>query len=218
MTPTEEERIAARRRQILDAAVAVIAERGFARTTIRAIARRAGVADGTIYNYFANKDALLLGLMGDLAAAEVRELHFAEAAQTGFSDFVFGYVGERMRELDAGYELFKALLPETIANAELGQALTEQIYAPAFAVAETYLAQLMADGALPAGDPRVTARLFASPLLGLLLLRLLGDTHVADHWDAYADALTLFLVGGIRPNQPPTTAPAAIPAEDNHAD
>ena len=45
--------------RILDAAVAVIAERGYFNSPVSAIAARAGVADGTIYLYFKNKDDVL---------------------------------------------------------------------------------------------------------------------------------------------------------------
>lgn len=45
--------------RILDAAVDVIAERGYFRSPISAIAKRAGVADGTIYLYFKCKDDVL---------------------------------------------------------------------------------------------------------------------------------------------------------------
>ncbi|MFO7653746.1 MAG: TetR/AcrR family transcriptional regulator [Candidatus Krumholzibacteriia bacterium] len=51
-----------KRERILDAAVAEIARRGYYQTTVSMIARRAGVADGTIYLYFASKDDLLLSL------------------------------------------------------------------------------------------------------------------------------------------------------------
>src|SRR5258708_19998646 len=54
---------AARRTQILDAATRVFASKGFNRATIRDVARDAGVADGTIYNYFANKTDLLFRLL-----------------------------------------------------------------------------------------------------------------------------------------------------------
>ncbi len=52
----------AKREQILDAAVLEIARRGYYRTTISAIASRAGVADGTIYLYFKNKEDLLVSI------------------------------------------------------------------------------------------------------------------------------------------------------------
>jgi TetR/AcrR family fatty acid metabolism transcriptional regulator len=45
--------------RILDAAVEVIAERGYFHSPVSAIAARAGVADGTIYLYFKSKDEVL---------------------------------------------------------------------------------------------------------------------------------------------------------------
>jgi len=46
--------------RILEAAVSVFAEKGFHQATISQIAREAGVADGTIYLYFKNKDDILV--------------------------------------------------------------------------------------------------------------------------------------------------------------
>ena len=45
--------------RILDAAVEVIAERGYFNSPVSAIAKKAGVADGTIYLYFKSKDEVL---------------------------------------------------------------------------------------------------------------------------------------------------------------
>lgn len=46
--------------RILDAAIDIIAQKGFFHSRVAAIAERAGVADGTIYLYFKNKDELLM--------------------------------------------------------------------------------------------------------------------------------------------------------------
>ncbi len=46
--------------RILDAAIAVIAEHGYASSRVADIASRARVADGTIYLYFQNKEELLM--------------------------------------------------------------------------------------------------------------------------------------------------------------
>lgn len=51
-----------KRTAILDAAVVEIARHGYHQTTVAMIARRAGVADGTIYLYFSNKEEILLSL------------------------------------------------------------------------------------------------------------------------------------------------------------
>lgn len=55
------------RRQLLDAAVKVFAERGFEAGSIQEIAAVAGVANGTFYNYFPTKEAIL----------EAAGIHFA---------------------------------------------------------------------------------------------------------------------------------------------
>ena len=46
--------------RILEAAIEVIAQKGFFHSRVSEIADRAGVADGTIYLYFKNKDELLM--------------------------------------------------------------------------------------------------------------------------------------------------------------
>ena len=53
---------AGKRERILDAAEKVFAERGFFAAKVADVAREAGVADGTIYLYFKNKDDLLVSL------------------------------------------------------------------------------------------------------------------------------------------------------------
>jgi len=50
----------AKYQRILDAAITVFAEQGFFQSTIAQIAKEAGVADGTIYLYFKNKDDILV--------------------------------------------------------------------------------------------------------------------------------------------------------------
>ena len=46
--------------QILEAAIKVFARQGFYQSTVAQIAKEAGVADGTIYLYFKNKDDILV--------------------------------------------------------------------------------------------------------------------------------------------------------------
>jgi len=59
MSTSEQQRLEKRHR-IVDAAVEVFADRGYRAARVSDIARRAGVADGTIYLYFKNKEDLLL--------------------------------------------------------------------------------------------------------------------------------------------------------------
>ncbi|MGB9730550.1 MULTISPECIES: TetR/AcrR family transcriptional regulator [Calditerrivibrio] len=49
--------------KILNAAIQIIARRGFHNTKVKDIADKAGVASGTVYNYFSNKEDILISIM-----------------------------------------------------------------------------------------------------------------------------------------------------------
>lgn len=82
-----EERVSkseATRERILETALALFAEKGFANTTIREIAKEAGCSVGLAYRYFETKDAMVLALYERLVvdfAEEVRALPPGPLAQ-----------------------------------------------------------------------------------------------------------------------------------------
>src|SRR3954470_17535338 len=57
-----DDRSSDKRRLILDAAELIFARHGFFAAKVSDVAKEAGVADGTIYLYFKNKDDLLISL------------------------------------------------------------------------------------------------------------------------------------------------------------
>lgn len=61
-------------KQIIDAAVIVIAENGYHQAQVSKIAKQAGVADGTIYLYFKNKEDILISVFEDKMAVFVSKL------------------------------------------------------------------------------------------------------------------------------------------------
>ena len=77
--------------RILDAAVEVIAESGYFQARVTDIAARAGVADGTIYLYFKNKEQVLMAAIDSAFAAFLKRAR-AELSHTREP-------GERLRRL-----------------------------------------------------------------------------------------------------------------------
>ncbi len=69
-------------RQIIDAAVIVIAQNGYHQAQVSKIAKQAGVADGTIYLYFQNKEDILISLFKEKMGNFVETL---KSKLTGFS-------------------------------------------------------------------------------------------------------------------------------------
>lgn len=189
--------VAARRKQILAAALRVFSEQGFHRATVREVARAAGVADGTIYIYFANKTELLLGLLDQLNETAERDVQLAAGSEGDFRAFFASYLRQRMMILWPNARVFQAVLPELLANAELRDLYFRQVIAPTTAVAERYLAAEMDRGRMRPMDVALTVRAIAGTVFGLLILQLLGDTEIAARWEELPDVLATLLLDGL---------------------
>jgi AcrR family transcriptional regulator len=71
------------REQILDAAAALFAERGFAATTTRLIAERVGIRQASLYYHFAGKDELLIELLTTSVRPSLEAVQRIEALVPG---------------------------------------------------------------------------------------------------------------------------------------
>ena len=81
-TPRIQARIDAQRASLVDAAAAVLAESGYAGCTVSAVAARAGVATGTVYNHFASKVDLVVEVFRRVVSHEVDVVRQASASGT----------------------------------------------------------------------------------------------------------------------------------------
>lgn len=61
-------------KQIIEAAVEVIAENGYYNSQVSKIAKKAGVADGTIYLYFKNKEDILVSVFEEKMGQFIDEI------------------------------------------------------------------------------------------------------------------------------------------------
>ncbi len=176
---------------ILDAAAAVFAEGDFHRATIKAIAQRAGIADGTVYNHFANKDALVVALLERFTEDAAVNL----PPDMRLEDSLNAVTRERFALLSPeALHLFRAVLPEVIANPGLRALFRAQVLEPGGDEAAT-LERL--GGSLPREQLRLHLKLHAAFVLGVVVLRLLDDPDLEQHWDELPALLEGF-VGGAR--------------------
>ncbi|MGD0229085.1 MAG: TetR/AcrR family transcriptional regulator [Syntrophorhabdales bacterium] len=77
---------AVRRRQIIQAAIEVFGRSNFQDASICEIARKAGVADGTIYQYFKNKEDLFFSIPLERTKVFCRQLDLNLQGATGARD------------------------------------------------------------------------------------------------------------------------------------
>jgi TetR/AcrR family fatty acid metabolism transcriptional regulator len=92
----------AKRDRILQAAVKIFSQKGFFNSKVSDIAQSAGVADGTIYLYFKNKDDLLISLFEEKMAevvADVRaRIAAGDDALSRLRIFIENHMGLLLRE------------------------------------------------------------------------------------------------------------------------
>ncbi|MGW1653005.1 TetR/AcrR family transcriptional regulator [Streptomyces atratus] len=186
------------RRAIYDAALGLVAEVGYPRTTVEAIAARAGVGKQTIYRWWPSKAAVLLEAFVALGG-RVAEENGAGDAQ-GLPD-----TGDLAADLkvvlratvdeltDPAFEApTRALAAEGIVDPQLGAEFVQKLLDPSLRL---YVARLRA--AQEAGqvradiDPRIALELLVGPLTHRWLLRTLPLTH------EYADAIVDYTLHGL---------------------
>lgn len=192
-SPLQEKVNALKRDAILDAAAAVFAEGDFHRATIKAIADRAGVADGTVYNHFANKDALVVALLERFTADPLGDvLHGVSLEST-----VNAVTRDRLALLSPGtLQLFRAVLPEVIANPNLRALFRERVLEAGSGDEAAMLERL--GSTMPPEFLRLHLKLHAAFVLGVVVLRLLDDPDLERHWGELPTLLEDFLKGGVR--------------------
>jgi TetR/AcrR family fatty acid metabolism transcriptional regulator len=164
------------------------------------VAKAAGVADGTIYNYFESKTALLLGILDRLNEAERRAIEQAQTQATDLRTFTRHYFQNHLLVFaNQNQELLRVVLSEVLVNAELRERYLEQIVAPTFVVIMRQLAPLAEQGRLDIERLQLTLQLMSSMVLGVLMVRMFDEQAAQSTWEQLPDVLTdLFFEGLFR--------------------
>lgn len=195
-----ERQLAARSDQILDAAAKLFAERGFHRTTTRDIAEAADVAEGTLYNYFANKDDLLLSMMHRLTESFNLGDNPDGAMPVNAREHFTSLLMLRSIFKPENTTMMQALLSEILANAELRERYYHQLLEPSILGLEKSLRLHESLGQVKPKDIPVTARVIAGVVIGMFFLEVLGDHLVKAETGQIEDAIIDLLFDGISAN------------------
>lgn len=187
-----------KRERILQAAIRVFAEKGFYATRVSEIARAAGVADGTIYLYFKNKDAVLVSIFEERLRALIDLLRAELAACDGVEARIRRIVEVQLGLLEGQRDLAEVLT----VNLRQSSMLLKQYATPLFREYLQVVADVIADGqsrGVLRADlaPLTVARALWGALDGLALTWALGSADPASLRKAAQQTAEVFL-GGVR--------------------
>ncbi|MGW5641425.1 TetR/AcrR family transcriptional regulator [Saccharopolyspora sp. NPDC003752] len=217
MTPRERPRRGPiRREQIAAAALTVLLDRGYAGTSMRAIAEQAGCSLETLYRHFENKEALFLELVNSLRQRIVEPLHHAAAAPLTGRDLkeALTHAGTLLFDVltsDEGLKMQRLTFAESGRFPQLGRLVYDEGIRHFDNAVATILSDAAARGLLQCPDPHEAARMFSGMILfdprERLLLGIEQPQSRGDRSDYIERVVTLFLAG----NRSSTTT--AAPAE-----
>jgi len=119
-----------KRQLIIDAAIEVFSRNGFQNSTISQIARRANVAEGTIYQYFRNKEDLFFSIPIDKTKEFFNELELHLEGIHGAGNKIRKFVWYYFYHLQENPEYARALMLEMRVNRNFAKTKTFEPYRP----------------------------------------------------------------------------------------
>lgn len=174
------------RERILESARTLFKQKGFDQTTTRDIAAAAKIAVGTLFNYFATKEALALAIIGGCFDSASQEFQSRLKGNEQLDERLFAHVASNLRHLRPHRRYVLGLLESTInplvetCDAEGRQAGGRDAH---LATVKTLLTS---NGAGPGNEPSiVTMHLYWTLFLGVLAY------WTADESDYQEDTLVL---------------------------
>ena len=178
-SPTRREQLGIEsRRKIVDAAAALMAERGFAGTSIAAVSRRSGLPSGSIYWHFESKEDLLAAVVEEGARRWFDALPRRDDLPASPVEAVEALLDAAARSLEESPEFLRLLLLIAMERAEVDEA-SLAVIRRVRALARDRLREMMA--ALLAAFGRRGTEL--APQFAALALCVADGAFVAHHID-----------------------------------
>lgn len=193
-------------KKILDAAIAVISEKGFSAASTSEIARQAGVAEGTIFRYFKTKKDILRGILIHLGnvIAELLVVYGLKKIlyQDGREDLRAGIklvLKDRMAMIDAVFPMLRIVITEAMYHEDIRQILYDKIISRSVEVFEEYHWEMVEKGLMKREIDAVVA---GRGILGNLVLffvyrNLFGPMIQLDDYDRELDQVIDAIMYGI---------------------
>lgn len=202
--PKFRRRAEARPDEVLDAAIQLFSEKGYASTTVEEIARRAGLSKGAVYLYFPSKKALLEGLVNRAIAPIADTAIEAFAHHRGdprpvirrFLGLIAASIGS-----PKAFAVPKLVIREAANAPEIATMYREQVLDRMIPALTMLIRQGIEGGHIRPVDPELTVRSVVGPILLHLMLAEVFDICPANGLsiDRLIDNHLSILFAGLEP-------------------
>lgn len=187
-----------KRRRILDAAATVFARKGYFVCRVSDVAKAAGVADGTIYLYFRNKEDLLLSLFSDVLDRHLAEARAEIESASGARDKLLAIARHHLVALSERRDVAILFQTELRQSARLLTKISHEKLKGYFDALSGVIEEGQRSGAFRAdADRRIVARAFFGALDELVTAWIIAEKP----YDlvAQAEPLVALFLNGLSP-------------------
>ncbi|MFS0575550.1 TetR/AcrR family transcriptional regulator [Sporosarcina sp. 179-K 3D1 HS] len=161
-----------KQQKIIVAAINMFAEKGFASTSTNEIAKKAGVAEGTIFRHWKTKKDLLMSIVSPmmvkmLAPFIIKDLNkVLDQEYASFEEFLRAMIQNRQEFLEKNMPVIQILLQEIPFHPELRERFIEHVGKKVFARLVSIVEHYQAKGQLIDLPAPTVIRLAASTIVG----------------------------------------------------
>ncbi len=154
-----------KRQRILAAAVKVFAKKGYFAAKVSEIAKKAGIADGTVYLYFSSKDDILVSLFDQVMSEHIQRARQDLRGIRGAPARLRAIASHHLRLLGENRELAVVFQVELRQSTKFMERFTASWLQDYFATLQDVIAEGQREGSIRADLPR---KLAAKALFGAL--------------------------------------------------
>ena len=190
------------RDRILQGAARVFAAKGFHKATTKQIAESAGIAEGTIYNYFKNKRSLLLALLEKVAAQPIKKI-LQDNPPDEPRQFFKLIIKDRYHFLQTHGELLAPIMAEVFIDPTLREELHRKVIKPVADLLEKYLQTRIESGNFRSISPMILSYGIPGAVMFNSILKLtdIDPRFSAISEDELSDGLIDWFMAGLSANK-----------------
>lgn len=174
-----QENMTEKQKKILEAAVEIFSEKGYSATSTNEIAKKAGVAEGTIFRHYKTKKDLLLSIVAPMMAKFIAPFIIKDFYKVltsdyqNLEDFLRAVIINRMQFAKKHMPMVKIFLQEIPFHSELKEQFKEHVVSQVFERLELIIETYQKRGEIINLPTKSVIRLTASTILGFILARYL---------------------------------------------
>ncbi len=190
MKPKKQRRAPAKRPgEILEAALALFVEKGFASTRLDDVAARAGLSKAAIYLYFEDKTALFQGVVQQAIGGNLLTVEELARAHQGpvatLIPAILDFMASRVEDTPMA-SIAKVVIAESRAFPEIGQFYLKEVIGRGIPIFEELIARGVESGEFRKVDPMLTVRSLIGPMLLSIIWKTVFEPIGAERLDARA--------------------------------